>query len=169
VDHIFRFAVVRYRDSEIQVSGESGYCPDETARPPIRAQCAPIAFRSAVALRSADSTDVTASFPRGQAKPTASWRLGEPGCYHAVDVGPASLWVLAMHPLPIELDAKFMHFQGGLQAFCLRYLLLPWVDRSRPTLTEARHDVPGCLVGAPDTSTHIPSSASGDVAQIQLA
>jgi hypothetical protein len=28
VDHIFRFAVVRYRDSEIQVSGESGYCPD---------------------------------------------------------------------------------------------------------------------------------------------
>ena len=64
----------------------------ETARPPIRAQRAPIAFRSAV----------------------ASWRFGKPIFYHAVDVGSGGLRVLAMHLLPIQPDAKFVHIHGGL-------------------------------------------------------
>jgi hypothetical protein len=36
--------------------------------------------------------------------------------------------VLAVHPLPVEPDAKFVHFHGGLQARYLRRLMLRWAD-----------------------------------------
>jgi hypothetical protein len=70
------------------------------------------------------------------------WRFAEPGLHHAIDVGSVGPWMFAMHPLPVQSDAKFMHFHGGLQARYLRCLLLRRADCSRSALTEARNDIP---------------------------
>jgi len=53
---------------------------------------------------------------------TAGW-LGKPGFHHAIDVGPASVRVLTVHPLPVQPDAKLVHVHGGLEACYLRCLL----------------------------------------------
>jgi hypothetical protein len=53
----------------------------------------------------------------------ASWRFGKPGSHHAINVGPASVRVLTVHPLPVQPDAKFVHTHGGLEARCLGCLL----------------------------------------------
>jgi DNA-binding CsgD family transcriptional regulator len=42
----------------------------------------------------------------------AAWRLGEPGFHHTIDVGAVGLWVLAVHPLPVQTDAKLVRRAG---------------------------------------------------------
>lgn len=74
-----------------------------------------------------------------------------------IDVGSVGCWMFAVHPLPVQSDAKFMHFHGGLQARHLRCLLLRRADCFRSALTEARNDVPESPLGAPYISGHIAS------------
>jgi hypothetical protein len=44
----------------------------------------------------------------------AARRLGEPVFHHAINVSTVGLRVLAVHPLPVQADAKFVHVHGGL-------------------------------------------------------
>jgi hypothetical protein len=39
--------------------------------------------------------------------------------HQAIDLGAAGLRVLAAHPLPVQLDAEFVHLQCGSHAFSL--------------------------------------------------
>jgi hypothetical protein len=69
------------------------------------------------------------------------WWLGEPSFHHAIDVAAVGLWMLAVHPLPVEPDAKLMHVHGSLQARYLSRLIRRWTSCTRSLLTEARNDV----------------------------
>jgi hypothetical protein len=60
-------------------------------------------------MRSADSTDATVWFPRGQAQVTAAGRLGQPCPDHAVDFVPVGVRVLSVHPLPVQPDTERVH------------------------------------------------------------
>jgi hypothetical protein len=78
-----------------------GIARAETAKPPTSAYLALTAFGSATALRSADSTDVTISFSRGQTQMTVARGLCQPGLHHSIDFISAGLRVLAAHPLTV--------------------------------------------------------------------
>jgi hypothetical protein len=85
----------------------------------------------------------------------AAWRLGEPGFHHTIEVGAVGLWVLAVHPLPVQTDAKLVHVHGGLQTRYLRRLMMRWPDCPRSLLAEARNDVPERPLGALDVTGHV--------------
>ena len=61
-------------------------------------------------------------FSRGQAQATVVRGLGQPCGDHAVDFISVSPRVFAVHPLPVQPDTEFVHFQGGLHAPGLRRL-----------------------------------------------
>lgn len=83
------------------------------------------------------------------------WGFGEPGFHHSVDVGGVGSGMLAVHPLPVQSDAEFVHVHGGLEARCLRRLAPRWADCLRSSLTEARNDAPERPPGALDVTGHI--------------
>jgi hypothetical protein len=85
----------------------------------------------------------------------AARRLGKPGFHHTIEVGAVGLWVLAVHPLPVQTDAKLMHVHGGLQTRYLRRLMMRWPDCPRSLLAEARNDVPERPLGALDVTSHV--------------
>lgn len=62
------------------------------------------------ALRNADSTGETTTFPRRQAQPRVSRRRDQPSPDEVIDICAAGVRVLAVHPLPVQLDAEFVHF-----------------------------------------------------------
>jgi hypothetical protein len=56
------------------------------------------------------------TFPRRQAQPRVRWRRDQPGPDEVIDICAAGVRVLAVHPLPVQLDAEFVHFQRGTHA-----------------------------------------------------
>lgn len=88
----------------------------DTARPPMSAHRTFRASRSATALRSADSTGEAMTFPRRQAQPRVRRRHDQPSPDEVIDICAAGERVLAVHPLPVQLDAEFVHFQRGTHA-----------------------------------------------------
>jgi hypothetical protein len=50
------------------------------------------------------------TFPRRQAQPRVRRRRGQPSPDEVIDICTAGVRVLAVHPLPVQLDAEFVHF-----------------------------------------------------------
>jgi hypothetical protein len=69
--------------------------------------------------------------------------------------------VFTVHPLPVQPDAKFMHFHGGLEARYLGCRLRRSVIRLRP-MTKARDRLPGPPSSPRYQRPYRPSLASAD-------
>jgi hypothetical protein len=50
------------------------------------------------------------TFPRRQAQPRVRRTRDQPSPDEAIDICAASVRVLAAHPLPVQLNAEFVHF-----------------------------------------------------------